>query len=214
MSFARARGRGPIRALRISMLHALTSRLRAFLAHDVLRFAALVAIAVFLVDWATKSWALEAVQHGVRPLGALMLGVERNDAFAFSAGAGRFPPAATLAARVTALIAVLLLSWQAGARNRRLGAGFALLLAGGLGNASDVLFRGGAVVDFIHAGPFVFPWVGGQLVHAGIVFNAADVFILIALGLLAPLIQEWSVGMQRRIAAWEARLLRRRNIRS
>lgn len=189
----------------------LTSRLRAFLAHDVLRFAALVAIAVFLVDWATKSWALESVQHGVVPLGSLMLGVERNDAFAFSAGSGRISPAATLGVRLTALIAVVLLSWRVGARNRRLAAGFALLLAGGLGNASDVAFRGGAVVDFIHAGPFVFPWVGGDVVHAGFVFNAADVSILIALGLLAPLIQEWSMGMQQRITVFEARLFRRRN---
>lgn len=195
------------------MLTALTSRARAFLAHDVLRFAVLVAIAVFLVDWATKSWALESVQHGVMPLGSLMLGVERNDAFAFSAGAGRISPAATLTVRLTALIAVVVLSWRVGARNRRLAAGFALLLAGGLGNASDVLFRGGAVVDFIHAGPFVFPWAGGEMIHAGIVFNAADVSILIALGLLAPLIQEWSMGIQQRIAAWEAHLFRRRNPR-
>jgi signal peptidase II len=187
------------------MTPALTTRLRAFIAHDVLRFAVLVAAAAFLFDWATKSWALEALQHSAVPLGALMLGVERNHAFAFSTGGESVPPGFVLFARLLAITCVILLSIRVGARNRRLAAGFALLLAGGLGNAVDVVFRGGAVVDFIHAGPF--HW-GGELVHAGVVFNAADIAILLALGLLAPLIHEWSIGGQRRIAAWESRWLR------
>src|SRR5690606_6843556 len=155
-------------------------RLRALLAHDVLRFAALVAIAVFLLDWATKSWALQALEHGV-PAGSLMRGVERNPAFAFSAGEGRMSPGVVIGLRMLALVAVIALSRRVGARNRRLAAGFALLIAGGSGNAADVLFRGGAVVDFIHAGPFTFE-VGGELVHAGFVFNAADIAIVLALG--------------------------------
>jgi lipoprotein signal peptidase len=110
--------------------------------------------------------------------------------------------------RLLAIAGVIALSIRVGPRNRRLAAGFALLLAGGLGNAADVMFRGGAVVDFIHAGPF--HW-DGQPVHAGIVFNAADVTILLALGLLAPLIHEWSLSSQRRIAAWESRWLRARD---
>ena len=180
-------------------------RLRAFIAHDLLRFATLVATAAFLLDWATKSWALETLEHAAVPLGALMLGVERNDALAFSAGTGQLPPEFVVALRLTAISAVLLLAWQVGARNRRYAAGFALLLAGGAGNVADMLFRGGAVVDFIHAGPIA---LGGGIVHAGIVFNAADVAILLALGLLAPLIHEWSTGSQRRLAAWESRWLR------
>ncbi|HEX6132651.1 MAG TPA: signal peptidase II [Longimicrobiales bacterium] len=191
------------------MTAGLLPRLRAILAHDVLRFAVLVAIAAFLLDWATKSWALQALEHGGAPLGSLMLGIERNAAFAFSAGEGRLPFEVVIGLRILALAGVLLLFWRVGARNRRLAAGFALLIAGGSGNAADVLFRGGAVVDFIHAGPFTFE-VGGELVHAGFVFNAADVAILLALGLLAPLIQEWSLGGQRRIAEWEARWLRGR----
>jgi lipoprotein signal peptidase len=184
----------------------LLTRFRAFLAHDVLRFAALVAAAAFLLDWATKSWALDTLEHAAMPLGALVLAVQRNDAFAFSAGSGHLPPALIIATRLLALVGVIMLSVRVGARNRRFAAGFALLLAGGSGNAADVLFRGGAVVDFIQAGPF--HWAG-EPVHAGFVFNAADVAILIALGLLAPLIHEWSVGGQQRIAAWEARWLRR-----
>lgn len=165
----------------------------------------LVAAAAFLLDWATKSWALETLEHAAMPLGALMLGVERNDALAFSTGSGHLPAAVVVAMRLAALAGVMFLWLRVGARNRRLAAGFALLIAGGSGNAADMLFRGGAVVDFIHAGPF---HVRGELVHAGIVFNAADIAILLALGLLAPLIHEWSAGGQRRIATWEARWLR------
>jgi lipoprotein signal peptidase len=187
------------------MASALADRLRAFLAHDVLRFATLVAAAAFLLDWATKSWALQTLEYAAVPLGALMLGVERNDALAFSTGTGQLPAALVILVRLVALTAVLMLSLRLGSCNRRCAAGFALLIAGGSGNAADMLFRGGAVVDFIHAGPF---HMRGELVHAGIVFNTADVAILLALGLLAPLIQEWSTGSQRRIAEWEARWLR------
>lgn len=186
------------------MMTAVARLLRAFLAHDVLRFATLVAAAAFLLDWATKSWALETLEQAA-PLGALMLGVERNDALAFSVGSGQLPAALVVAVRLVALAGVIALSVHVGARDRRLAAGFALLIAGGSGNAADMLFRGGAVVDFIHAGPF---HVRGELVHAGVVFNTADISILLALGLLAPLIHEWSTGRQRRIAQWEQRWLR------
>ena len=187
------------------MVAAVARLLRAFLAHDVLRFATLVAAAAFLLDWATKSWALQTLGHEALPLGALMLGVERNDALAFSTGSGQLPAEFVVALRLIALAGVIALSVHVGARNRRFAAGFALLIAGGSGNAADMLFRGGAVVDFIHAGPF---HVRGELVHAGVVFNAADIAILLALGLLAPLIHEWSTGGQRRIADWERRCLR------
>jgi signal peptidase II len=193
------------------MTPALITRLRAFAAHDVIRFAMLLAAAAFLFDWATKSWALDALEHTTVPLGALMLNVERNHAFAFSSGGESVSPGFVLLARLLAIVGVILLSIRVGPRNRRLAAGFALLFAGGLGNAVDVVFRGGAVVDFIHAGPF--HW-GGELIHAGIVFNAADIAILLALGLLAPLIHDWSIGRQRRLAEWESRWLHsRRNPR-
>lgn len=190
------------------MIAALMFRCRAFLAHDVLRFATLVAAATFLIDWSTKSWALRTVEHAARPLGSLMLGVERNEAFAFSMGDGAIPPGLVLSLRLIAIAGVLLLSHRVGARNRRFAAGFALLVAGGFGNAADVMFRGGAVVDFIRAGPF--HWAG-EPVLAGIAFNAADLAIVISLGLLAPLIHEWSIGGQRRIARWEARWLSRQD---
>lgn len=181
-------------------------RLRAFLAHDVLRFATLVAIAAFLFDWATKSWALRTVHDATMPLGALVLGVEHNDAFAFSTGSGRFPPELVLAIRLLALIAVIWISRRVAVRCRRYAAGFALIIGGGFGNAADVMFRDGAVVDFIGAGPFSMEWAG-SLVHVGFVFNAADVAILAGLGLIAPQIRDWSLNAQRRLARFEDRWL-------
>jgi signal peptidase II len=186
------------------MIRAATAGFRTIIGHDVLRFAVLLAAAVFLLDWATKSWALETVEHAAVSLGAITLGVERNGAFAFSAGDGHVPYAVVLAVRLTAVAALLVLFARVGARSRRIAAGFALLIAGGLGNVADLLFRDGEVVDMIHAGPVQ---VGGHLVHAGIVFNGADIAILVAIVLLAPLIREVSTAAQRRLQAWETRLL-------
>jgi lipoprotein signal peptidase len=182
----------------------LAARARALLGHDVLRFATLLAAAVFLLDWATKSWALQALQHSGVPVGALMLGVERNDAFALSTGAGAVPTPLLILIRLASLGIVVLLAARVGGRNRRVAAGFALLFAGGAGNLADLLFRQGAVVDLIYAGPFR---LGGEVVHDGVVFNGADIAILVALGLLAPLIQEWATARQRRIAEVETRWL-------
>jgi lipoprotein signal peptidase len=182
------------------------ARLRAFIAHDVLRFATLVAIAAFLIDWASKSWALTTLGDMTMPLGALVLGVERNEAFAFSSGSGRFSPAVVIAVRLLALAAVVLMSRRVGSHSRRYAAGFALLIAGGFGNAADVMFRGGAVVDFIGAGPFRFEWLG-EVTHFGFVFNAADISILLGLALIAPQIQTWSLKAQRNLGDWEERWL-------
>lgn len=182
------------------------ARLRALVRHDVLRLATLVAIAAFLIDWATKSWALHALHDTAIPLGGLVLGIERNDAFAFSSGAGRFSPEVVLAIRLLALAAVVLISRRVATRSRRYAAGFALLLGGGFGNAADVMFRNGAVVDFIGAGPFTVEWAG-SVTELGFVFNAADLAIIFGLGLIAPQVQQWSLDAQRRIARWEARWL-------
>lgn len=182
------------------------TRLRAFIAHDVLRFATLVAIAAFLIDWASKSWALHALQETTMPLGALVLGVARNDAFAFSAGSGHLSPEVVFIVRLIALAAVVMISRRVATKSRRYAAGYALLLGGGFGNAADVLFRDGAVVDFIGAGPFAIEWAG-SVRELGFVFNAADIAIILGLGLIAPQVQQWSLGAQQRLARWEDRWL-------
>lgn len=190
-----------------AVAHPLHRLLRRVLNHDVLRLAVLLAVAAFLADWATKSWALHHLDQTVSPLGSLTLGVARNDGFAFSTGAGVVPAWLIVAARVVALVVIVLVMRRVGAvSRRRYACGVALLLAGGFGNAADLLFRGGAVVDFIGAGPFVFDW-SGRLVHLHFVFNAADVFILTGVVLVTPLIRRVGRATQRRFAMWEERLL-------
>lgn len=177
--------------------------------NDVLRLATLLAAAAFFADWASKSWALDHLEGSTMPLGALTLGVARNEAFAFSAGYGQVSPWLVVCARLAALIIIVLLCRRiAGLLDRRNACGVALVLAGGFGNAADLVFRGGAVVDFIGAGPFVFDWAG-ELIQLHVVFNAADIFILMGIGLLAPLIQRLGKAAQRRLAAWESRVLAR-----
>jgi lipoprotein signal peptidase len=187
----------------------LLRRLRAFIAHDILRLATLIAVAVFLLDWATKSWALHMLRDVTAPLGSLVLGIERNDALAFSAARGRFAPAVILGIRLLAMTAVIYFSRKVVVTSRRFATGVALLLGGGFGNAADVVFRGGSVVDFIGAGPFTFHWAG-ERVHFSFVFNVADVAILLGLALVAPQVQRWAVQQQRRLAQWESRWWRRR----
>lgn len=176
--------------------------LRRCVANGILRLAALVALAAFLIDWATKSWALNTVHDMTIPLGSLVLGVVRNDAFAFSSGSGLFSPALIAGARLLALLAMLYIWKDIVIGSRRYAAGTALLTAGGFGNAADLLFRDGGVVDFIGAGPFAFTWRDDELVHLTLVFNVADLAILIGLGLIAPLIQSWARTAQRRLIDW------------
>ncbi len=190
------------------MVSKLLPALRTFVRHEVLRRATLIAIAAFLVDWATKSWALRAVGDVNIPLGSLVLGVHRNDAFAFSTAAGKVSPLLVMAVRISALVAVVILSRRVVAQSVRYSSGVALLLAGGFGNAADLLFRGGAVIDFIGAGPWTFTWAG-ERIHLGFVFNAADMAIFLGLGLVMPQIQLWAADKQKRLARWESRWLKR-----
>jgi lipoprotein signal peptidase len=182
--------------------------IRRFLVDDVLRLATLVAVAAFLLDWATKSWALHYLEGSSMPLGALVLGIERNAAFAFSSGEGVVATELVIAVRVAALLLLIALSRRVGTVSRRYAAGFALLLAGGCGNAADLAFRDGAVVDFIGAGPFLIDWAG-QIMHLHFVFNVADVAVLFGLLFIAPLIRRWALSMQRQLARWESRVLER-----
>lgn len=175
--------------------------LRKCVAHDIVRLASLVALAAFLVDWATKSWALNTVHDMTMPLGNLVLGVVRNDAFAFSSGSGMFSPVVIAAARLFAIMVMLYVWRDIVIDSRRYAAGIALLTAGGFGNAADMLFRDGGVVDFIGAGPFEFSTSDGEPAHITLVFNIADIAILIGLGLIAPLIQTWARTLQQRMLA-------------
>jgi lipoprotein signal peptidase len=150
--------------------------------------AVLLAIAAFLLDWASKSWALQHLDGAVLPLGSLTLGVVRNSGFVFSLGSGTVSPEVVMAVRLALLAGLLLLCRPFnGMLTRRNACGLALLAAGGVGNSVDLVFRDGAVVDFIGAGPVVFDAAEASILPA-VAFNAADLWILFGIGLLAPTI--------------------------
>jgi len=191
----------------------LWPRTRAFLiramGHNAVRLGFFLAVAAFVVDWASKSWALRSLDGSPVFLGSLTLEVARNEAFAFSVGYGHISPSAVVAVRLGTLLAMVLVCARLrGMWSYRNACGLALIFAGGLGNAADLVFRGGGVVDFIGAGPLTLDWAD-QLIQMFFVFNAADLFILIGLGLVGPLIHGLSRDAQRRLARWENRILSR-----
>jgi signal peptidase II len=179
---------------------------RSFAGNEALCVAAFVGIAAFLLDWSTKDWALRHVHDALMPFGVFTLGVARNDGFAFSAGAGVVPAWSIVGIRIAVLVALVLLTLRFAAASYRFACGCALIIAGGIGNAIDIIARNGAVVDFIGAGPFTFA-LRGEPYYMHFVFNVADVLILVGIVLITPLIRRVGLGTQRRLAAWEQRLL-------
>ena len=175
--------------------------------HELARLMILVAVAAFLADWGGKSWAVRRLGDTMIPLGGLTLGVVRNEGFVFSTGHGVVSFGGIALARLTALAVLLVLCYRgAEMLDRRYAFGVALIIAGGLGNTTDLFFRGG-VVDFIWVSPIVVDGLE-TLLEMNLVFNLADLFILIGIGLLAPLIQRSGRSIQGRIARWEMRILR------
>jgi lipoprotein signal peptidase len=178
---------------------------------ELIRLGLLVTVAVLLADVASKNWALAAVGSGYVDLGLVALTVVENDALAFSIGAGALSPTTVLALRLGALAALLILAWRFGPGSLRYAVGFALVLGGGLGNASDVMLRDGAVVDFISTAPLTRALFGGGSVE-GVVLNLADVWVLLGLGLLYPLCRALGVAAQRRLVRFERRFLAREGV--
>ena len=181
---------------------------RALVEHEAVRLMVLLTLAAFLVDWGGKSWALMHFQDTMLPLGGLTLGVVRNEGFAFSVGHGYLFGGGIVLTRLAFVALLLLLCHRVAAlSSRRHACGAALIAAGGLGNAVDLVVRGG-VVDFISVGPVAVDHLH-PLAQAQLTFNPADLFILVGIGLLAPLIQDVAKAAQLRIARWEGRVLRR-----
>lgn len=181
---------------------ASTSVLHHAFSRANLRFACLLGVAAWLSDWASKSWALDALAHTPVVLGdGLLLGVVRNDAFAFSS-LSFIPFGSIVSLRLTCIAVLLVLAIRFATESRRLACAFALLLAGGIGNVADLFFRDGAVVDFIGLGPF--PVADSEV---AIVFNLADVWIKIGVVLAFPLIRRAARRTQEASDAFERRLL-------
>jgi lipoprotein signal peptidase len=169
------------------------------------RMAGLLALAVLLADIASKNWALAALGSDYIDLGLFALMVVENPGFAFSTGAGALGAATVLTLRLAALVGVLFLGWRFIGDSVRYAVGFALVVGGGLGNASDIVFRDGAVVDFISTQPI--PALGGSDAMSAIVINLADVWILTGMALLYPLFRRIGRAAQRRFLAIESRVL-------
>jgi lipoprotein signal peptidase len=174
----------------------------------VFRLAALITIAVLLADIASKNWAIAMVGNGYVDLGLVALTVVHNDGLAFSIGAGLLDYAVVLALRLAGLAGILFLAWRFRPRSLRAAVGVALLVGGGLGNLSDLVFRDGAVVDFISTTPAARALTGNPVME-GIVMNLADVWILAGLALLYPVFRSLGLGTQRRFREAEARVLGR-----
>ncbi len=174
---------------------------RRVLTHAHLRFAILIGILAWLVDWISKTWALTTVAQRPLALGnRLLLRVAHNEGLAFSSFES-IPIASILSLRITCILVLAVLAVRFAAESRRLACAFALLLAGGLGNVADVVLREGAVVDFIGVRPLLLTQP-----DLAVVFNLADVWIKVGVVLAFPLIRRAARRTQEASDAFERRL--------
>lgn len=169
----------------------------------LIRLTLLLTLAVLLADVASKNWVLATVGTGYEDLGFVALTVVENEGLAFSFAGGLLDPVSVLALRVTALACLLLLAWRFGPERLRFAVGFALVVGGGTANAADVLFRDGAVVDFISTQPIARALLGSD----GFVMNLADLWILAGLVFLYPLFRDAGLATQRRLRQLEGQVL-------
>jgi signal peptidase II len=166
-----------------------------------MRLGALVAIAVFLADCASKLWAAQFMANGAA-FDPLWMLPTHNTAFAFSTGTDRVDTQLVMVVRLAALYGLAFVLSRKVICDHRSAAGLGCVLGGGIGNTAD-LARDNAVLDFMNVGPFPFE-MAGHAYKVHFVFNTADVAILIGLALLAPRLQVCALQLQRRIAAWES----------
>ena len=113
-----------------------------------------VALGVYALDQASKSWAVHRLSDGstVDVIGSLRFNLAFNSGAAFSQGTG-FGPVIAL----VAMVVVIALVWTGrSATSRASAVAVGLIVGGAVGNLSDRLLRsgpgglfGGAVVDFI-----------------------------------------------------------------
>lgn len=137
---------------------------------------ALIAVAIVVVDQATKHWALNALGGGrtIDIVGSLRFNLAFNTGMAFAKGRGMGPIIAVIGVIVVAYLLVGL------RRDTPSGAVLVGMVAGGAaGNIVDRLFRGegwlqGAVVDFID----LQWWPIFNVADAAIVVGAAALVIV------------------------------------
>lgn len=115
------------------------------------RLGLIVALLVFVVDLATKEWALSLLFDPPRQIvltGFFNLTPVWNRGVSFGLFAGHQEWVPWILSLVAALIAAALYVWLRRARHPLLAAALGLVIGGALGNVIDRL-RFGAVVDFL-----------------------------------------------------------------
>ncbi len=132
----------------------------------------IVALAVFLLDWFSKSWVAAHLLPGQSITlipGFFSLTLVENSGAAF----GLLQRQTLLFIVIALLVAVLILTYgRAAARNHPwLGVAFGLLLGGAVGNLVDRIWQG-RVIDFLdfHVWPFVFNFADAAIVVGGALF--------------------------------------------
>jgi signal peptidase II len=130
--------------------------------------AAGVAAGVVLVDQLTKWWAVSRLSSGpIHVIWKLDLELTRNPGSSFSLLQGSTDFLMAVVVIAAAVLGVL--AWRSVTVGRA--ALYGLILGGALGNLTDRLFRGGAVVDFV-------------ALHFWPTFNVADSCIVVGCALL------------------------------
>jgi signal peptidase II len=133
----------------------------------------IIAVAVFLLDWFSKSWVVTHMVPGqsiqVIP-GFFSLTFVENAGAAF----GLLQRQTLLFIVIALLVIVLILTYGRAASRERpwMATAFGLQLGGAAGNLVDRVFFHGLVVDFIdfHVWPFVFNVADAAIVIGGALF--------------------------------------------
>ncbi|MBM3507405.1 MAG: signal peptidase II [Alphaproteobacteria bacterium] len=146
----------------------------------MLRLGLLVAVVVFVLDQATKWYAMEVldVVPGGRVLPVLPfldLVAVRNTGISFGMLQSRSQLGPILLVAFAVVVTGFLVVWMARARSAVLAVGLGLAVGGALGNLVDRL-RWGWVYDFLYAHLGAFDWWP--------VFNVADAAIVVGFALI------------------------------
>ena len=145
----------------------------------------LAAFGIYMVDQASKAWAVRALRFGEKKTlvsGLLALEYAENPGIAFGQlqEGGSFGRWMLVVLAVAAAIAVLFYFFRSPRTDDRVLGACALLLAGITGNLTDRV-RLGYVIDFIllHAGSFHWPTfnVADASICAGALLLAVDLFL-------------------------------------
>lgn len=164
-------------------------------------FMLLVCGLAFVVDALTKNWAVQHLSSLSQPIGWEFFGVMHvpNAAFAFSIGTGVLTAWVPLILRVIVLLLLIRIFQDAARTNVRTALGLGFILAGGLGNSVDLLWRGGAVVDFLLIGQLG-AWVPEEPPGLVLAFNFADLWLFAGIILLYPAIRLYAAQSQTRLS--------------